>query len=864
MVASGTLVQEVEALRETVEALRRDVATRPQITLTAIQPPSFLGQSVTLLATALDGQGKPLYDAPVTFVATWGRLRVLTPNGVTQGQTITARTAVDGTARVTLFPPLDENLYDHQQSALQSTLRILDGKAESPHKIEAQFRELVRRYNWEANVELREAIDIYFREFRGRLQETINQYDYLSAWLYFDSTVLAYVSDGSTVRTTAVLSLQFKDWLSPLLETFLAAEQADSRLEEDMRAAKGYVQDSQILHSTLLAHVRDFVDHRRGLFGEYVGRRIAERTAQDFISRELNDLPLETKVALFPTLDVAAHTLVAAGSTVLAAIGQTRADLQREIDTNISRLDPKNIGKIGDRLAGLERALDSKLDRNSLGNALNEALVGFEDRVMGRVDGRVSEALSDVEEGLLGRVDGRITEAFAGLEANLDRRFEGLTQQLDDRFAGKLDVGARAEIEDSVRESVDGQLKDTLTNFQRTQDTRFSQLEAGLNSKVDATALPEFQRAVDARLSGMQNVLNTRLGLVETALNSKLDASALEGIQDSLLERMDGRLADSLTVLERDLDERFEGLTKDIDERLGRKLDTTVLQGFEEALLGRVDGQVNESLTSLQQTMDTRIAGLESSVNTRLTVVERDLRGKADVTALAELQRSTDTQIGGLETTFDSRLNKIEKDLDSKPDRRTLTDFENTLTARFTDFERTFDTRLEGVVTANDLKELETRFDKTLETRLNEVVTDLRGSLDGGLRTKLNSATFTAFERSVTAALDKKVESEDFATFQTSINDTLNSKVDVPTFNLFQTTVNNSLRTKVDSTTFTNFQSSVNNSLQGKLEATAFQQFAGTVDTQLKTLENRSTQLNTTLNGVQTSLNDIRRKIGGT
>jgi hypothetical protein len=56
----------------------------------------------------------------------------------------------------------------------------------------------------------------------------------------------------------------------------------------------------------------------------------------------------------------------------------------------------------------------------------------------------------------------------------------------------------------------------------------------------------------------------------------------------------------------------------------------------------------------------------------------------------------------------------------------------------------------------------------------------------------------------------------------------------------------------------------VNASLGAKLDAVTFQQFSGTINSQLTTLENSSKQLTTTLGGVQNSVIDIRRRIGGT
>ena len=61
--------------------------------------------------------------------------------------------------------------------------------------------------------------------------ETLNVRDYLLAWSYLDSTVLAYARNdtGSTsVDAMAALTIRIKNWLAPWLQTIETLAQSES------------------------------------------------------------------------------------------------------------------------------------------------------------------------------------------------------------------------------------------------------------------------------------------------------------------------------------------------------------------------------------------------------------------------------------------------------------------------------------------------------------------------------------------------------------------------------------------------------------------------------------------------------------
>jgi hypothetical protein len=371
------LMQEIRTLRETVEALQSTLGARRRVTLHPIEDHPFLGQPVTIVATVTDALGTaPQVDMPVTFATTWGRLRSVGLL-VQQGNTVTARTNAAGTAKVTLLPPTSEDLWERQQGALETMLRLLDADAATPLETRSGLEEMVRRYDWEANVDFRRAVDIYFRDLSHHLLDTINQYDYMRSWSYFDATVMAFARDdaggdapGTTVQSTASLTLRFKDWLGPWLETYQAEFESQNALENELQHARQRTEEAGALVQDVYGRVRDFVADQRGLVGEYAGRKVAGTSLDRFIASELGDLPPETRVNLFPALKVAADTIDTAGVKVLSAVGQTHSNLRQELNQKIATVETKGIGALSTRVEDLQSQLNAKVDATTFNTAL--------------------------------------------------------------------------------------------------------------------------------------------------------------------------------------------------------------------------------------------------------------------------------------------------------------------------------------------------------------------------------------------------------------------------------------------------------------------------------------------------------------
>ena len=379
--SSGGLLHEIRTLREQVEDLRAAIGDRSRVVVRALQERPFLGQAVNVVATVTEaGGGQPLVDTPLTLTTTWGRLRAADGLDLREGNSVTTRTDGNGMARVLLLPPTAEDLHPVQQATLEVALRLLDPGAAGPRAIEDELQEIVRQYRWDGNPQLRRAIDIYFRDFGGGLLETLNDRDHMLAWSYLDSTVLAHVQDGAgdgsgatVVNATAALSIRFKNWLGPWLETIQDVAQEESRLKEDLAGAIE-TEETGTLLGKVYGRVRDFVSEQRGVVGDYVGRRIAEDSLRKFLQKDIEKLPLSQQTAVFPALDVASHAVASSDTSVLDAVGQTHSDLRQELNQKIDAVETEGIAVLSTQVENLQSQLDAKVDTTTFNTALSSKL----------------------------------------------------------------------------------------------------------------------------------------------------------------------------------------------------------------------------------------------------------------------------------------------------------------------------------------------------------------------------------------------------------------------------------------------------------------------------------------------------------
>jgi hypothetical protein len=360
------VVDPLEQLRDEIGALRARLAigvmtSQRRLELRMVEPNVYLGQAVSITATLNDGE-LPAPDVPVTFVATRGELRCNDGYTTHQGHLITARTGFDGVVRLTALPTTTEELSPLQQDALSTALGLLDRAADTPAAAAAGLRSLAQQYAWEINLPLRQAIDIYVREFRPMLLDTVNHRENLVSWSFTDSALLAFApvagngETGSSVSATATLHLRVRNWIPAFLEAFVNTAREESGLTEELRDISRNVGDRGRFVNDIYTRASQYVTSRWGNVGAYVGRKVAESSIRNVIDTDLNELPLETRVAVFPALDLASKTVAATDTRVLQALVGTRREMAEDVSVKTNIFVTEIAGAAG-RLNNLEAAM---------------------------------------------------------------------------------------------------------------------------------------------------------------------------------------------------------------------------------------------------------------------------------------------------------------------------------------------------------------------------------------------------------------------------------------------------------------------------------------------------------------------------
>ncbi len=453
---SEDLMDEIRELREQVRSLQVALGNQPRVTIRALQEQPFLGQAVNLVVTVIEAGGKrPRVGAPLTLFTTWGRLRATDGLTYQDGNAVGVHTDGNGVARALLLPPASEDLLSVQQDTLEVALRLLDPDASTPREIEDGLREIARRYRLDGNLQLRHAIDVYFRDFGEGLLETLNVRDYMLAWSYFDSTVLAYARDDTgagSVDATGTLTVRIKNWIGPWLETIEAIARSESQLTRDLSRAS-QTEETGALLGRVYDGVNDFVSAQRGLVGGYVGQRIAESSLRDFLQSGIEDLPREKQLAVFPALDAASRTVASSDASVLGAVGETRVELRQELDTKIEDMETRNVELLDTRVNVLQSQLDTKADTvtlNDLRTELNDKIDRLPTRDLDVLISRVDELQAQLD----GKVDSTIFTEALNEKADV-RTVDTLRTEIDTELASKVDSGIFTDRLGSLQGKID-------------------------------------------------------------------------------------------------------------------------------------------------------------------------------------------------------------------------------------------------------------------------------------------------------------------------------------------------------------------------------------------------------------------------
>jgi hypothetical protein len=637
-----SLKEQVRSLRTVVSALQTALAARHRVTLRALQPRPLLGQPVVIAVTVTDWQGKRARSGlPVTLTTSWGRLR---PSGATltpAGPSLAAQTGLDGTLRVTLLPPADEELLEPQQAALETMLRAIDPAAPTPQDAQPGLVEMARQYRWEVNADFRKAVDIYVDALGRRLLETITTQDHMVRWSYLPATVLAFVPEqqpeaagaedaaatGGPVQAAA-LTVAFKNWLGPWLQTYRSVARQENPLGQNLEQVTSRGGEPSLLLGRLFDRVQTYVTGERGRVGQYLGRQIAQDSLRELLDKGLEQLPVVTRVALFPTLQATGQAVAQAGLDAASVAHQAEATLRRQVTGQLDTVEARLATTVDNTAlaaalegkvdaAALNSALADKVDTNTLAAALankvdmaalGEALAGkvdvaaFDSALASKVDPNALNAA------LAAKVDAAtLTAALAGKVdiSAFDQALAGKvdTDTLNTALAGKVDTAA---LTSALANKVDAAVF-TKALAGKVDTAEFTK---ALDEKVDATSFDRFRGEIDEALKSRVDV-----GTFNSTISTLAAKAEVAALQQSLAAKVDQGLFDQALAQKADAAQVLQ-LQTDFGNQLMTKADAGQLTQLQADLAGQINAKVDvSSFTKLSGDLATRLTKIDTSVN---------------------------------------------------------------------------------------------------------------------------------------------------------------------------------------------------------------------------------------------------------
>ncbi|MCC6166177.1 MAG: hypothetical protein IT329_03020 [Caldilineaceae bacterium] len=692
--------QEIASLRAAVERLE---AARPQVQLRLrVDAPAariFLGQPVAILARGLLAGGQtPAANLPITFMTSWGTLRGVGAGYIGQiGASVTTLTGLDGVARVTLLPPGADLLDVAQQSALRTALDRLDPNAATPADLQAQLGALVNDYRWEANLLLRQAVDILYRANGAPPLDAIHPEDALAAWRQVNATVVAIaggepiaaLSTGGEPIAAASAAVRVLDWLPPWLQLYIERTQTDATLPRQLERAGRRAADPHTLIDGVYREVNQYVDRQLGEIGQVMGQRSAESALRTFAQKGLAELSAAARVELFPALRTASETVATAGVQVLGALGQGRADLRQEVGAQVQTVD----SRLGGRIGSVEQALTGKADAGDFQGFRSE--IGAS---LAALDGRTqtlatqfsaANALSTTLQGQLAALQssfGQLTVNVGTLQDSLGQLSGPLTDAVADltqQLAGRATAGDLASLQTTLQAAFDAALQQKADL--QVIDTLRADLTNQLSTRLSADDLAAFQTTFQAG--------------VDMALQQKADSQAVDTLRSELSAQLEARLtvdefkgfqqANDAALAKKANAAGIVGLRKELAAQIAGKADQAALDAFRQDADGRFAelvanaGQIAAQLSDVNRSLadiNDRFGGLHNEFTAQLDANQQSLAQA--LTMVTQLQGT----VGELSTDFTARLAGVEAQTQGVTS--SLADFQKSLSGLNRDFTR--------------------------------------------------------------------------------------------------------------------------------------------------------------------------------
>jgi hypothetical protein len=325
------------------------------VAITLRPQPAWLGQPLMLTVHVRDHGGSARMGVPVavhtglgTLVAMYGFSRI-------EGEAVTVITGIDGTADLELVVEPSEPLSEIQQSALEHALGGLDAAAPDPQKLNDAFAVMVDTYLQERSYNLRRAVDVWVRDQRAAMVDSVNPTRWAFAWPV-KSVLLqadALAADGSgNMLARAVATATWKNWVGAWLLALDGYLQRNGKIAEALAAAS-QGSDGKLL-GNLLGQAQRFVAAQPGRAAEWLGRKQVQTAVRDLVSGDLTRLGTEVQVDLLTQLEVAADEVRPTSIGSYTLVTQTRKSLVKDIG-NIGLIEDGKLQQMRELVSDIER-----------------------------------------------------------------------------------------------------------------------------------------------------------------------------------------------------------------------------------------------------------------------------------------------------------------------------------------------------------------------------------------------------------------------------------------------------------------------------------------------------------------------------
>lgn len=294
--------------------------------------PAWLGQTLTLTVHVRDRGGSARMGVPVLVHTGLGRLVAMFGFSRIEGEAVTVVTGADGRAELDLERPPSEPLSEIQQSALEHALGGLDASAPDPQKLVTGLAGMVETYLQERSYNLRRAVDVWVRDQREAMVDSLNATRWAFAWsvqsALLQADALAADGSGSTLAR-AVATATWTNWVGAWLLALDQSLQRSGQIDQVLaRASRGA--DGKVL-GQLLGQAQRFVASQPGLVAEWLGRKQLQTAAQRLVSSDLAGLDATARADVLTQLETAAREVRPTSLGSYTLVSQARQSLVKDI-----------------------------------------------------------------------------------------------------------------------------------------------------------------------------------------------------------------------------------------------------------------------------------------------------------------------------------------------------------------------------------------------------------------------------------------------------------------------------------------------------------------------------------------------------